>query len=293
MRRQSEAETIGKNHECREMRHWSLRTRTPPPEDSASGKRYFHAVFAPWVRREQSRFVFLFASERMNIDKKMETVTTSADLRQLLGLAVGDADRVESEMSGLPHLLTDLRLERTDSCVETRDARQAKTAAEAMRRIPEANEAFHLAISGRFALWHFVPAAIQLAGCSIKRLHLATLGFSKKNIASLAEFLDAGQIGHVRLLCSHYFRGTSKNEYAFAVEAFAMRPDRAEFLSVRTHAKLALLAFEDGRTMTIESSANLRSCKNCENATLIGNPAVYTFHRTWLDDLFSRAENRT
>jgi hypothetical protein len=214
--------------------------------------------------------------------------TNEADFRKLSGLPERGIDQLERQMTGLPHLAGDLRHERQIGAVETRDARQARTAAAAMGRIPGPAEAFHLAISGRFALWDFCPAALSLAGCKLDMLHVATLGFSKRNITKMTELVDAGQLGRVRLLASHYFKGTSKDIYAFAVAAFQARPDRMEFLSIRSHAKLLLLAFEDGRKMTVESSANLRSCKNCENATLIGDPAVYAFHRGWLDALFER-----
>jgi hypothetical protein len=183
-------------------------------------------------------------------------------------------------------LAADLRHERQIGAIETRDERQARTAAQAMGRIPGPAEAFHLAISGRFALWDFCPAALSLAGCKIDMMHVATLGFSRKNVTAMIQLVDSGDIRHVRLLCSHYFKGTSKDIFDQAVNAFKARPGRMEFLSLRTHAKLLLLAFEDGRKMTVESSANLRSCKNCENATLIGDPAVYAFHRGWIDELF-------
>jgi hypothetical protein len=99
---------------------------------------------------------------------------------------------------------------------------------------------------------------------------------------------DAGQIGDVRLLCSHYFKGTSKDIYFHAVGEFAKRPGM-EFLSIRTHAKIALLALANGRRLTIESSANLRSCKNIEQATLFAGDDLYHFHRTWIDSLFLAA----
>ena len=117
-------------------------------------------------------------------------------------------------------------------------------------------------------------------------LHIATLGFSRKNIEAMTQLVDAGQIMRVRLLCSHYISSTSKVIYQTAVTSFEARPERMEFLSVRTHAKLLLLAFEDGRRITVESSANLRSCKNIEQATIHGDPALYAFHRGWIDDLF-------
>src|SRR5262249_39727887 len=148
----------------------------------------------------------------------------------------------------------DRRHARTEARLRLIDAQRAADAAEAIgHKLPDPDEAIHVAISGRFALWDFVIAALSIAKTTIERLTIATLGFSRRNIAKMCELYEAGNIRHVRLLCSHYFAGTSKPLYDFAVEEFEKR-DRMEFLSIRTHAKILLLAFADGRRLTIESS---------------------------------------
>lgn len=85
----------------------------------------------------------------------------------------------------------------------------------------------------------------------------------------------------------YYFKGTSPDIYRFAAEVLGKRKDRVEFLSVRTHAKLLLLQLP-GRVLALESSANLRSCKNLEQVTVFGSPAVHEFHRGWIDELFEK-----
>lgn len=199
------------------------------------------------------------------------------------------ASVIESELNRRPHLAADRRHTQADSQRIVQDARQAKTAAEAIGCLPGPTESSHVIISGRFALWDMVPATMTLGGCPIEVLHVATLGFSVRNVVKMAELVDAGGIGSVRLLCSHYFAGTSPKIYAVAVEEFAKRPDRMQFLSIRTHAKILLMALRDGRRVTIESSANLRSCKNIEQASIFGGAELYDFHRAWIDELFHAA----
>lgn len=46
-----------------------------------------------------------------------------------------------------------------------------------------------------------------------------------------------------------------------------------------------MMRLTDGRTITIESSANLRSCKNMEQMTLYGDPGLYSFHTGWIEGL--------
>jgi hypothetical protein len=199
-------------------------------------------------------------------------------------------ESIEQELERKPHLASDRRLCQREHKARLVEARQARTARDALAELPDAEQSVHLVISGRFALFDFVPATLAMAGCKIESLHIATLGFSTRNISKLVEMVDAAQIDRVWLMCSHYFAGTSAKIYDPAAEEFRKRPVRMNFLSIRTHAKILLIAFEDGRRLTFESSANLRSCKNIEQASAFGSPAIYEFHRAWMDELFLAGE---
>jgi hypothetical protein len=197
---------------------------------------------------------------------------------------------IEAELMEMVHLLDDPRFE-DDAGIDhiCRDARKVQDAREQIGRIPDAFECFHLLCRGTYALWDMVPAILELAAPNkITTLYIATLGFSKQNIAELCELIDAGAIGHVSLLCSHYFKGTSGGICETAKAEFEKRPNATRFLSIRTHCKILAVQLTDGRTITIESSANLRSCKNIEQMTLFGHPDVFDFHTAWMRDLFGR-----
>jgi hypothetical protein len=131
-----------------------------------------------------------------------------------------------------------------------------------------------------------VTAVLDLSGEVIDRLHIATLGFSRRNIESMGRLMGEERIRELRLLCSHYFAGTSPHLYQLAVDELSRRPGAA-FLSVRSHAKLLALRLQSGRVLTLESSANLRSCKNIEQLSIFGSPDLYAFHTGWMDELFT------
>lgn len=195
-----------------------------------------------------------------------------------------DVMAIEQELSELPHLDGDKRHEVGDVDREFRNAMQAKNAADVIGRLPGPREAIHLAISGKFALFDVITAALDFAAPAIiDVLHIATLGFSKNNVAAMCDLLDAGRIGRLTLLASHYFAGTSESIYAYGAEELAKRGQT--FFSIRNHAKILAMRFTDGRTLTVESSANLRSCQNIEQLTLIGDPGLYTFHVGWIGGL--------
>jgi len=134
-----------------------------------------------------------------------------------------------------------------------------------------------------------IPAALALSGCSITHLFIATLGFSRANIDNLCALMDAGRVGTLHLVGSHYFKATSAPTYQHAVDMLGKR-SKARFTSLRNHEKLLAMEFSDGRRLTIESSANLRSSENIEGMTLFGDPAVHAFHVGWIGDLFTAAD---
>jgi hypothetical protein len=219
-------------------------------------------------------------------------VTLALTPNPLLSPATGSRSvaAIEQELQRLPHLKGDSRHNRREHKAALIDARAMKTASEALgNRLPDPDEGIHMVISGRFALFDHVPAVLSIAGCKIEALTIATLGFSVRNIVKLCSLIDAGEIGEVYLLASHYFAGTSAKIYNVAVKEFAKRPDRMKFLSVRQHAKILAIAMADGRHVTMESSANLRSTKNVETCTAFGSRTLFEFHAGWIRSLFTAA----
>lgn len=201
-----------------------------------------------------------------------------------------DVFQIDAEMGELPHLDGDRRQEETGVDVQAIDARKVDLAAAAIDRLPGPREAWHIVTSGKFALWDYVPAVLKLvAPVTIAELHVATLSFSKPNVAQFCELLDSGQIGQAKLLASTYLRATNPDVYEFAMAEVPKRPT-AHLLLLRVHAKVVAMKLSDGRTFTIESSANLRSCKAIEQSVATGSPAVYSLHVGWIDDLYARAE---
>jgi len=196
--------------------------------------------------------------------------------------------RIKLELRQLPHLDGDHKLSTHGARRTFKDARQIAAAEGAIDHLPDPDEEFRLVIGGRFALFNVVLACLTRSASPIDTLVIATLGFSKKNVDGLCDLLDRGQVGRLDLLLSHYFKGTSRATYDYAAQAFGTRP-QARFLSLRNHAKILAMKFRDGRTVTVESSANLRSCENIEQMNLSGDPAVHRFHVGWIGELFTAA----
>jgi len=63
-----------------------------------------------------------------------------------------------------------------------------------------------------------------------------------------------------------------------------------ELYIARNHAKLQLYEFGSGRTVTLMSSANLRSCKNAEFAVLFPDAETFGFWCGVIDELIEESK---
>ena len=147
-----------------------------------------------------------------------------------------------------------------------------------------------MVVSGRYPLFAIIPAVIDLSGATIDDLHLVTLSYSKDNAADLLDLLDTGKIHRVSLMVSHYFAKANAHLYDPLETELEERHQRC--IALRTHAKLILMRLSDGRKFTVHSSANLRSCKNIEQACFENDAALYDFHACWIEGLFSSAAEK-
>jgi len=156
-------------------------------------------------------------------------------------------------------------------------------AAKEIERLPEDNESIHAIMRGNFHGWDLVPAVLKLSGSIIEKLYVATLGFNAKNTAELLKFLDDGRVGFCRFLCSCYFKDSSPAEFEQLREGLSARGMRA--VAARTHAKILAMQLVDGRFIVVETSANLRSCRNIEQFCMTQSRELFEFHASWMDEI--------
>jgi hypothetical protein len=168
------------------------------------------------------------------------------------------------------------------------NARRQSAADAILETLPAAGEVLHLCLDGAFDLCHLIPRVVELADEACERLDLATLGFNDATLRVLTDLADAGQVGRIRLLCSHYFKSVDTSLWSRAHEELTRRGH--EVYIARNHAKLQLYEFRSGCTVTLMSSANLRSCKNAEFAVLFADADTFGFWRDVLDELIEESK---
>lgn len=171
-----------------------------------------------------------------------------------------------------------------------RDFREITAAAKLIDRLPERDESVHALMRGDFNGWDLVPAVLRLAApATIAELCVATLGFNFKNAAELLELLDRGDVGSVLFVCSCYFEKSCPKEYAALRDGLQERGQAV--VAIRSHAKILAMQLTDGRCIVVETSANLRSCRNIEQLAMTESPALYDFHREWIAEVSCRKRN--
>jgi hypothetical protein len=91
----------------------------------------------------------------------------------------------------------------------------------------------------------------------------------------------------VKVLVSHYFQSTEKE--LFEAMARELMPAGCQLYVGRIHAKVLLFDFFSEK-ITITASANLRSSNNIEQVDVFSWPALFIFHREWMQEVIDRAE---
>jgi hypothetical protein len=169
------------------------------------------------------------------------------------------------------------------------EALHRKNAVRDIRELPGEGESLHIICRGNFPLWSVVPATLALATpARIDHLAIATLGFSTSNATDLLQMLDAGQVQAVDIVCSVYFERQNPAEYRIMAEGLSARHQR--LIALRSHAKIIAMRLSDGRAFVVESSANLRSCRNIEQITLTQDKALTEFHAAWISAVIDAAQ---
>lgn len=156
-------------------------------------------------------------------------------------------------------------------------------AAKTLARLPEPNETVHVLMSGNFAGWDWVRAVIDLASPAfVRHLAVATLGFNAENAHELLTLIDDRTIRGVDFLCSHYFKSTTPETFGPLEEALVKRGQRIR--ATRNHAKLILMQMSDGRSIVIDGSMNLRSCRNVEQVNITDSGELYLFYLDYIQE---------
>ncbi len=169
---------------------------------------------------------------------------------------------------------------------------QLQAAADVLPHLPGPGESMHALLTGTFDFLLLLTVVIQSRPAPCAMLRLATLAFSRRNVAELCRLLDSRLVRRLNLLASDFMARSNAEVYQGAVAELAEVRGQT-VASARCHAKIACLAFADGTRLVFEGSANLRTNKNVENVTAINDAGLHDWHARWIDAEVCRHEAQT
>lgn len=140
----------------------------------------------------------------------------------------------------------------------------------------------HAICGGNFVMGDIVGRIVEKRGAPIS-LIISTLSLSVKNCVAYAEILEKNPAMQFDLLVSDYFKN-SNGEIFRAIEELLLEkfPDQFRVRNARSHAKILLFDYGGDDVICIETSANLRSSVNIEQAVVTASREVWEFHKTWI-----------
>jgi hypothetical protein len=162
-----------------------------------------------------------------------------------------------------------------------RYAAMLREAADILPRLPAPGESLHALMTGLYDFMTVVGHVITTHKMPCKVLRIATLAFSSRNVAEIAQLTDQGAVRAVHLICSDFF---AKHNAAVFAEARAELGWRGGRLAApRCHAKVCCLEFEGGGKLVFEGSANLRTNGNIEQFSLTNDAELHDWHAAWME----------
>lgn len=154
--------------------------------------------------------------------------------------------------------------------------------------LPGENESIHGLLLGRFDFSDVLSAAIDQIQ-AIDHLRLMSLSYNGRSITAIDQWLASGKVKRLTVVCSTFFYRHNGDLFERLAEALKERGPEHRLSHARSHAKLSLFDCADGRKVTFESSANLRSNSSaeqwachCERGTG-QEPGLHDFYAQWCD----------
>lgn len=165
-----------------------------------------------------------------------------------------------------------------------------KEAQEAIPLIPGPGETLHGLMTGSYDLMHLLIVLLdQLGNC--KKMQIATLSLSVRNVLEMAELLDAKKIENLDILVSDFFHKHDKAIFSRLFHEFSNRGQKVA--AARSHCKIVTLEMVDGRKFVLEGSANLRTNKNIEQFCLTQDASLHGYFSDWITEMVEKYEIRS
>ena len=169
--------------------------------------------------------------------------------------------------------------------------------ADVAAHLPGPGESLHALITGVYDLTELIDAILERTGPA-EHIRISTMSFGRDNARLMTRWLVEGLVQKLSLLGSTFFERAHKPECQLMRELL-VPPHRYGY--VRNHSKVITINFPPAPTqdaksnapsfLSIEGSANLRTCDHLEQIVITNDRSVYDWHANWIDAQLDRIGN--
>ena len=142
-------------------------------------------------------------------------------------------------------------------------------------------------VNGSFIFGDFIEAFILENKINVLEMTISTLSYSKDNIDSLKNLLNADYIQKLNIIVSDYFFSHEKNKLIkYTYEQF--NDNDFQLATAGTHCKICQFKTEGGKYIVIHGSVNLRSSGNIEQFVIEDNESLYNFNQEYQNRILEK-----
>jgi len=132
-------------------------------------------------------------------------------------------------------------------------------------------------LSGKFIFGDFIEALFTTYNIHTERLIISTYSYSRENVDSLRNLLDAGYVDSIDMLVSDGFYGLERHGIVpYTYEQLDI-DNRFQLGVCGSHDKLVFFKTDGGKHICMHGSANLRSSGSMEHVMIENSQSLYDF----------------
>lgn len=144
-------------------------------------------------------------------------------------------------------------------------------------------------LSGKFILGDFIEAYMVEHNLHSERLIISTLSFNENNVDSIRNLLEGGYIDKVDIIVSAYFYSHEKMKLVkYAYEQLDDEQGRFQLAVCNVHTKTYQFRTDEGLSIMMQGSGNMRAGANFENMVLEENEEVFDFYQKFYDEILQQ-----
>lgn len=141
----------------------------------------------------------------------------------------------------------------------------------------------HLVMSGNFIFGDIFEALAVKENILFDDLTISTLSISKDNVDSFHNLIAGDYCHSLNLIVSDYFWSHNRQNAPYIYNKLDIN-NMFQLAVAGTHTKITLIRIGD-KKIVIKGSANMRSSRCVEEATIETCADLYDFHKQWHDEI--------